>query len=284
MLPTHFISFPRQNRWCLWTLVGMACIWSLFAVALNWLGGFVAANRWLDALWMAVQLIAAAQLFLPVQHLVPEPRRRSFYWFWLLILIVVSCGLHLLVPVAGSIAVGSAIQSGFLLFSGTLVGAVLARYINRLRDLVLVSIVMSLADFSSWLAGPTAQFAGQIAAYYQAPQGEPPIIDMILIKLALPGSEALIPVIGVSDWVMVSFFACVASRFHVNENLTGAAVKHQSSVFSQIGRYLPLPVVVLFSVILLAHNSQLFIPVLPLLAFAMITWYVLKTCGRHSEP
>ncbi len=280
MLPSHFTSFLRQNCRYLGLLIGVSCLWCLVVILLSLLGPFFPATPYLDALWMAVQLFIASQMFIPVKLFIPEPRRRSFYWFWLVILIGLNYSVNLISPAAGSFPVISAGKSALLLFSGTLVGAVLARYIDRLRDLFLVCIVMALADFSSWLAGPTAQFTEQIAAYYQTPGGPRPMIDMVLIKLALPGGSQLVPVIGVSDWVMVSFFTCAAGYFQANENLLGRSVVLNGAALPLWGRYLPVPVVVLFAVILLAHGTQWFIPVLPVLAMAMICWYLLKAKGR----
>ena len=276
MLPTHLMSFPPQNRKLLKALVGISLGWSLLALLLFWGGRYFPPSPYLDALWMAIQLFTAAQLLIPVQFLKPEPRQRLFYWFWLLILIIVNALLYFIFPVAATIPAVNAVKSGVLLLSGTLVGAVLARYIDRLRDALLVCVAMSVADFSSWLVGPTAQFSQQIAAYYQTPEGPAPMIDMVLIKLAFPGGGALMPVVGVSDWVMVTFFTCVASQFQVKENLFGGAVRLQLSADSLWGRYLPVPVVVLFAILLLAQSSHLFIPVLPLLAVAMIGWYLVN--------
>ena len=34
-----------------------------------------------------------------------------------------------------------------------------------------------------------------------APSGRPPLVDMLLVKLALPGPAGMAPVFGVSDWI-----------------------------------------------------------------------------------
>jgi hypothetical protein len=103
---------------------------------------------------------------------------------------------------------------------------------------------MTLADVTSWLFGPTAEFSAEIKQYYQAPDGAPPLIDMVLVKLAFPGPVGLAPVFGLSDWIMVAFFVIVAGRFGINDNLFGLSGKELAQQ-RRIGRYLPIPVIAL---------------------------------------
>ncbi|MEZ4484542.1 MAG: hypothetical protein R2864_08080 [Syntrophotaleaceae bacterium] len=76
---------------------------------------------------------------------------------------------------------------------------------------------------TSWIGGPTAGFSRQIQHYYLAPEGPPPLIDMFLIKLVLPGAGGPAPIFGISDWIMVVFFAIVARRHAINDNLVEPA-------------------------------------------------------------
>lgn len=283
MLPTHLTSFTYENRRLLKILGLCSLLWSFLVYCAWWLGRFVSEASYWGLVWLAFQLFAAAQVLVAVQLLNPENRLRSFYWFWAFFLVAGNLCLHWFSLFWGPFPGLQALRSGMLLLTGTLVGAVLARYINRAWELVLICVVMSLADFSSWLAGPTAQFARQITAYYTAPEGPPPLIDSVLIKFAFPGHSMLIPVFGVSDWVMVTFFTCVAGRFRIKENLFGPPGYQQQTVLALLGRYLPVPVVVLFSVILAAHAADLFIPVLPVLAVAMLCWYLAVSLWRRKQ-
>jgi hypothetical protein len=158
----------------------------------------------------------------------------------------------------------------------TVTGAALARYIHRLWEIVPICVVMTLADLASWRYGPTAAFTVQIQEYRLAPTGPPPLVDMILIKLAFPGTTTLAPLFGISDWIMVVFFAIVARRHGVNDNLLGAAGEALARQ-GKIGRYLPISVVALFVATILAQATGLFIPALPLIALIMLLWYA----GRH---
>ena len=98
---------------------------------------------------------------------------------------------------------------------------------------------------------------------------------MILIKLALPGAVELAPVFGLSDWIMVVFFASVARRFAVNDNLLGASGAELAQQ-GKIGRYLPVPVAALFIATTLAQATGLFLPALPLIALIMLFWYAAR--------
>ena len=153
----------------------------------------------------------------------------------------------------------------------------MARYVKRLWEIVPVCIVMALADFASWLAGPTAGFAEQIQRYYLRPEGPPPLVDMVLVKFALPAAGGVSPVFGVSDWIMVVFFAIVARRYQVNDNLVGAPGEALARK-GKIGAYLPVSVVALLIAIVIAQSTGLFVPALPLIAVVMLLWYA----GRYT--
>lgn len=132
-----------------------------------------------------------------------------------------------------------------------------------------------MADFASWLFGPTATFSQQIEQYYLDPVGPAPLIDMVLVKLVFPGVSGLAPVFGISDWIIVVFFAVVAQRHGVNDNLLGTAGEALARQ-GKIGRYLPVSVAALFVATLLAQFSGLFIPALPLIALIMLLWYLAR--------
>lgn len=246
-------------------LVGFWSVGRLFAgVSLAWSGIF-----------LACQLYAAAQLLLPALMMAPQERNRAFYLFWGLLLFLSVWLLQQLNPTALWQPYLNALQTTLLLLVATVTGAAMARFIEKLWQIVPVCLVMSLADFFSWLYGPTAGFAQVIQQYYLAPSGPPPLVDMILVKLAFPGSPGLLPVFGISDWIMVVFFAIVATRHKVNDNLIGAAGETQARR-GRIGFYLPVSVVALFLAMTLAQTTGFFIPALPVIALVMMLWYSLR--------
>ena len=276
-MPLHpYTTFSRSNRRLILLLIASHLLWSCAIYGLWSTGRLLeAATPWWSAGFIALQLYAAAQLLLPALLLHPEERNRGFYLFWALIL-ALSIWLINQLPLGGSWqSLLTVIKSGLLLLVATVIGAALARYVQRLWEIVPIGIAMTLADFASWLYGPTAAFTRQIEEYYLAPVGPPPLIDMLLIKLVFPGSAGLAPVFGISDWIIVVFFAIVARRHGVNDNLLGTFGETLARQ-GRIGRYLPVSVVALFSATVLAQLTGLFIPALPLIALIMLLWYALR--------
>jgi hypothetical protein len=257
-------------------LVASHLLWSCAVFGLWSTGRLIESGAsWWSAFFIAVQLYAAAQLLLPVLLLHPEERNRGFYLFWGMIMVLSVWLINQITPGDSWQPVLTVLKSGLLLLVATVVGSALARYVNRLWEVVPVCIVMTMADFASWLYGPTAAFTEQIQQYYLAPTGPPPLIDMVLVKLVFPGFAGLAPVFGISDWIMVVFFASVANRHEVNDNLVGPSGESLARK-GRIGRYLPVPVVALFIAIVLAQTTGLFIPALPLIALVMLFWYAVR--------
>lgn len=271
-----FTTFSQPNRRLLLRLIVGHLVWSCAVFGL-WSSGqqLAEAAFWWSGGFVALQLYGASQLLLPALLLHPEQRHRGFYFFWGIILLAGIWLINQLPPASSWQPLLTAIKSGLLLLTATLVGATLARYVQRLWEIVPVCLVMSLADLISWLCGPTAGFSREIRQYYLAPEGPPPLIDMFLIKLAFPGLAGLAPTFGISDWIMVTFFAIVARRYEINDNLiglSGATLATQG----RIGRYLPVSVAALFVALMLARTTGLFIPVLPLMALILFLWYTAR--------
>jgi hypothetical protein len=276
-MPLHsFTTFSKSNQRMIFLLIASHLVWSCALFGLWSTGRLIETPSPLwTSLFLAVQLYTAAQLLLPALLIHPEERNRGFYLFWGCLLIVSVWLLNQLTPSAPWQPVLGSIKSSLLLLVATVTGAAMARYVKRLWEIIPVCLVMTLADFASWLYGPTADFTQTIQQYYLSPEGPPPLVDMILVKLAFTGSSGLLPVFGISDWIMVVFFAIVAARHEVNDNLLGKAGEKLARQ-GQIGRYLPVSVVALFVAILLAQTTGLFIPALPVIALVMMLWYALR--------
>jgi hypothetical protein len=279
-----FTTFSKTNRRLIFLLITGHLLWSCAVYGLWSAGRMIETpGAWWVGGFLALQLYAASQLLLPALWLQAEQRGRGFYLFWALVLVLFVWLINQLTPAGAWPLPLAAFKSGLLLLAATLTGTALARYVRRLWEIVPVCLVMTLADFSSWRYGPTGGFAQEIQRYYQAPEGPPPLIDMILVKLAFPGSAGLAPVFGISDWIMVAFFAVVASRHGVNDNLAGQPGA-SSARPAPIGRYLPVPVAALFATVVLAQASGLFIPALPLMALIMLIWYAARYLLRQKRP
>lgn len=282
------ISFNKANRRQILLLVAGHLLWSGAIFALALIGHCLeTSDLWVAGVFIALQLYAAAQLLLPALLLHPEARSRSFYLFWGMTLALMIWLINQLPAHGVWQELLTALRSGLLLLIATVTAGALARYVHRLWEIVPICIVMTLADFASWLYGPTAAFTRQIEEYRLTPEGPPPLVDMILIKLAFPGMTGLVPLFGISDWIMVVFFAIVARRHEVNDNLigdSGATLAQQGA----IGRYLPVSVVALFIATVLAQATGLFLPALPLIALIMLLWYsvhyLLQRQNRPDHP
>ncbi|MCK5912639.1 MAG: hypothetical protein KAG12_02090 [Desulfuromusa sp.] len=270
-----FTTFSQSNRRLIFLLIAGHLLWSLAVLGLWSFGGLIeATNPWWSAIFVFLQLYAAVQLLLPLLLLHPEERTRSFYFFWGAVLSLSVWLINQISSAGQWQPLLIAIKSGLLLLVATIIGAALARYINRLWEIVPVCIVMALADLASWSYGPTASFTQEIEQYYLAPEGAPPLIDMVLIKLVFPGQIGFAPIFGISDWIMVVFFAVVAARYEINDNLIGLPGEVLARQ-GRVGRYLPISVVALLGAILLAQLTGLFIPALPLIALIVLVYYAI---------
>lgn len=269
-------SFSRDNQRLILLLLAGHLLWAAGVAALAVWGRILPTSPWWSALFILLQLGAAAQLLLPALLLRPEERNRRFYLFWALALSLSIWLLNLLPATATWQLPLAALKSGALLLAATVTGAALARYVHRLWEIVPIAVVMTLADFVSWLNGPTAAFTEQIRRHYLKPEGPPPLVDMILIKAALPGADALSPVFGIADWIMVAFFALVARHHGVDDNLLRLSGQ-EAAQRGRVGSYLPVSAVALAGAVLLAQFTGLFLPALPLMALVMLLWYA----GRH---
>ena len=277
-----FTTFSKLNLRMIFLLIACHLLWSCAVFGLWAFGSlFEGAGPWLAVGFIAFQLYAAAQLLLPALLLHPEERSRGFYLFWGVVLVLCVWGINQLPPAGSWQLLLATVKSGLLLLVATVVGAAMGRYVNRLWELIPVCIVMTLADFASWFHGPTEGFVREIKAYSLSPEGPPPLIDMILVKLVFPGPVGLVPVFGASDWIMVVFFAIVARRYEINDNLVGPLGEVLAKQ-GRIGCYLPVSVVALFVALVLAQTTGLFIPALPMVALLMLLWYAARYFLHHG--
>lgn len=277
----NLTTFNQHNRRLIRIILSCHLLWGC-ALMIFWALGqpINPAAPWWSAGFVALQLYAAAQLLLPALLIQREDRTRGFYLFWFSVMISILWLINQ-IPAIGTWQLPLiGIRSGLLLLIGTFIGTALARFVNRLWEIIPICIAMALADFFSWFIGPTANFAREIKQYYLAPVGPPPLIDMVLVKLALPGAASLFPVFGISDWIMVAFFVNVSRRYAINDNLLGLSGKGLAPK-KLCGRYLPVPVAALFTAVLLAQSTGLFIPVLPLIAIIMLLWYAAHYLRSH---
>ncbi|MCG8617485.1 MAG: hypothetical protein MI802_14790, partial [Desulfobacterales bacterium] len=109
-----------------------------------------------------------------------------------------------------------------LLFFASVLGFWMVFPLKRPVEILPLCLVAALADMVSVTAGPTKEFSERIAAYYTGGQtGLPPFVDFLLVKVAIPGQ--MMPVFGISDWVIVVFLSAAARRFSMDDALIRSA-------------------------------------------------------------
>jgi hypothetical protein len=89
--------------------------------------------------------------------------------------------------------------------------------VKRPAEIIPLGVVAALADLFSMLSGPTKHMAEEISTYYvSGMEGIPPFVDSLLIKIPLLGAGTLVPLFGVSDWIIVVFLTAAANKFELN--------------------------------------------------------------------
>ncbi|WP_136806050.1 hypothetical protein [Desulfosediminicola flagellatus] len=155
----------------------------------------------------------------------------------------------------------SAIHTANLLFFACVLGSWLTEPLKRPAELIPLCLVMSLIDIFSVFQGPTRELTSNLVGYYGSGQpGPPPLVDYILIKLPLPGQSSLLPVFGVSDWIMIVMLSAAAAKFGMNDNIL-----HR---FGKV--YFPVAAMGLVATILAARELDMYLPALPMIAVCFL--------------
>jgi hypothetical protein len=135
---------------------------------------------------------------------------------------------------------------------------------------------MTAADLFSALAGPTREVVSELHAYYQGGmEGPVPAAEFLLIKIAVPGFESLVPLFGVADWIMVVFLAAAAAKFRMNDNVAGPGL----GSMVEKGRprlYVPVAASGLILAVLLAQGLNIFLPALPVVAMVFLGYILFR--------
>jgi hypothetical protein len=158
------------------------------------------------------------------------------------------------------------ISTANLLVFANLLGPWIISPVKRPSELLPLCLIMSLADLFSVTSGPTKQIAGSLESFYRSGmKGPAPIGDFIIIKIAVPGVNHLVPVFGVADWIIIAFLCAASARFGIHDNLAGKSVTAMRRE-RRMTLYLPIAVIGLLTAVFFAHLTGLFLPALPLIA------------------
>ncbi len=186
-------------------------------------------------------------------------------------------GLYWRVRLTGtSGTVLTCLGSANLLVFACLIGTWMAMAMKRPSELVPVCVVVSLSDLFSVFSGPTKHLAAGIKTYYaEGMQGPPPVTDFLLVKFALPGTETLVPVFGISDWIVIVFLSATAAKFRLNDNLAGKSVAAMADA-ARLSAYFPVTAAGLLAAIAAAHTTQRFLPALPFISLVFLCFMLIR--------
>jgi hypothetical protein len=263
------ILFARAWR-LLWPVLALIGLWSTLLLAVSTMAADGPAADHLNLLFALCYLLLMAWSC-ALCTLFQEPRWRRHERWRLPLLIsffLIAAGLFvslrqgLLTAEPWAVALLAATSLGFAL----LLGNYLVSALSRPAELVAVCVVMSVADLLSVLAGPSREMAASIESFYLGGrQGPLPWSDALLVKIALPGYDALQPIFGLADLIMVAFLIGAAHKFRIDDNLLGVDLQRMVEG-RRPGIYLPLPAAGMAVAMLLAQWLHIFIPALPVVA------------------
>jgi hypothetical protein len=149
-----------------------------------------------------------------------------------------------------------------LIFFACIIGNWMTIPVKRSAEIVPLCAVVAFSDLFSVFAGPTKHLVKNVSEYYQGGMmGTPPFIDYLLIKITLPGIEVLMPIFGISDWIIIAFLSAAAYKFNLNDNLIGKGIGDTKISFSFC--FFPIASAGLILSIVIARVAGVFIPALP---------------------
>lgn len=171
------------------------------------------------------------------------------------------------------------LASANLVVFALLLGNFLVSGLNRPAELVPVCIVMSAADLLSVFAGPSKQMIEGIDVFYRDGRvGTVPWSDFLLVKIAVPGVDHLLPVFGVADVVMLAFLVAAAHKFRIDDNLLGRGLGEMGE-YRRFSLWFPAAAAGLVFALLAAHGFSMFLPALPVIALFFLGY----TLPRHPK-
>ncbi len=171
------------------------------------------------------------------------------------------------------------LASANLVVFALLLGNFLVSGLKRPPELIPVCLVMSAADLLSVFAGPSKQMIQGIDVFYRDGRiGIVPWSDFLLVKIAVPGVDHLLPIFGVADVVILAFLIAAAHKFQLNDNLLGRGLGELSDC-RRFTLWFPAAGGGLVLALLAAHGFNMFLPALPVVALFFLGY----TLPRHPE-
>lgn len=161
--------------------------------------------------------------------------------------------------------------SAHLLAFAAILGTWLGRHVVRAGEMLPVCVVIALADTISVWRGPTRLMAEKLTSYYSSGMAGPvPWVDHLVVKIMVPGISMPVPVFGITDWVMVAMLVSAAERCGCDDGVI---------LESRGFWYFPVASAGLMVANILAQETSMFLPALPVIALVFWIWMAF----RHSE-
>ncbi len=158
-----------------------------------------------------------------------------------------------------------------LLVFGSIAGAALSSAVKRAAELIPLCITAAVADITSIFFGPTKEITATLSNYYEVGMtGPQPFFDTVILKVILPGYVLPVPLVGLTDWIVLVLFSSALLRLRMSDNLVNFAGRLKQYI------YLPITGCGLLLSILLAQISGVFLPALPIMCLSLLLFMLLK--------
>ncbi|MBF0227063.1 MAG: hypothetical protein HQK76_16590 [Desulfobacterales bacterium] len=198
-------------------------------------------------------------------------------FIYILLSLAIWIGIFLFVRITGNksdnlFIIGSANLVVFSILCGTW----LASAIKRPAELVPVCVIMALADLLSVAKGPTKEIVEAVENYYKSGMLEiTPFGDFLLVKIASLGFDRILPVFGVSDWIIVSFLSATAFKFRMDDNIGRKSLKYMNEN-KRLFFYFPITAFYLAFTVILAQSLHFPIPALLIIAPCFLVFILIR--------
>lgn len=224
------------------------------------------------AAFIAMRMIIFDARWLTIYGNARTPLFATTVFVWILLFYAERKGL-LFNGVAGIVGTAN------LLVAAGLAGTGMAAVLKRPAELVPVCVVASFADLCSVLRGPTREMAKTVSTYYESGMaGPPPLVDFLLVKVPVPGLFSLMPLFGITDWVLLILLSAAVYKFDMNDQLCGKGIARMAEE-PGVSVYFPLSAAGLLLGIVLAHLTGIFIPAMPLMTFVFLPCMLIRYPG-----
>ncbi len=172
--------------------------------------------------------------------------------------------LNVLVSQLGDSSIFSPLGTIALISGGTALGMILAKSVQHPSELIPILITASVADIASAYSGPTKHFSEQLTQFYNGgPSDVVPFVDYFIVKMPLVFTGEELPLFGVTDWIFVSLIMAVIFKFFIAE-------KNVSSIGTTKFPKDAIPVLALFSAVMIAWFSDSFITGIPAITLLVL--------------